>query len=66
MDMAQETVSARTMGQANWKIAPPFLVDILHAGPNAWQTARRERKAHKQTGGMSWQLSINHDGPTHN
>jgi hypothetical protein len=66
MAMAQETVSARTMVQANWEIAAPFLVDILHAGPNAWKTAHWERKARKQTGGTSWQLSMIHDGPTPN
>jgi hypothetical protein len=58
MAMAQETISARAMVQANWDVAAEYLADVLQEGPRSWQAAHRARKARKQAGAVPWRLNI--------
>jgi hypothetical protein len=47
MAMTQETVSARVMIQANWRIAQPLLVNVLAMGRAGWIQAPRQLEQRK-------------------
>jgi hypothetical protein len=49
MAITQETVSARVMVQANWRVARPPLANVLAMGRAGWSQAYRELKQQKLT-----------------
>jgi hypothetical protein len=58
MAMRQETVSARVMIRANWRIAQPLLADMLVMGRIGWNRAPRELEERKLVEDDPWRLGI--------
>jgi hypothetical protein len=58
MVMRQETVSARVMIQANWRIAQPLLADVLAMGRARWSRAHCELEGRKLMEDEPWRLGI--------
>jgi hypothetical protein len=58
MAMRQETVSARVMIQANWRIAQTLLADVLAMGRTGWSRAHRELGERKLMEDEPWHLGI--------
>jgi hypothetical protein len=58
MAMTQETVSARVMIQANWRIAQPLLGDVLAMGREGWSQDYCELEQQKLPQHTPWRLDI--------
>jgi hypothetical protein len=58
MAMTQETVSARVMIQANWRVAEPRLANVLVMGRAGWSQAYCELEQRQVTQHTSWRLDI--------
>jgi hypothetical protein len=56
MTMTQETVSARVMIQANWRVARSLLANVLAIGRAGWSQTYREFEQRKLTQYPPWRL----------
>jgi hypothetical protein len=56
--MTQETVSARVMIQANWRVARPLLANVFAMGRAGWSQAYPKLKQRQLTQHTPWRLDI--------
>jgi hypothetical protein len=58
MAMMQETISARVMIQANWRVAQPLLTGVSAMGRMGWSRAYRDLRDRKLADRALWRLEI--------
>jgi hypothetical protein len=58
MAMTQETVSARVMIQANWRIAQPQLANVFAMGRDGWSQDYCELEQQKLPQHTTWGVDI--------